>query len=1034
MISVILYGRNDSHGYNLPKRAAISINCIAEMLSEAGDEILFVDYNTPNDLPTFVEAIYDTLTTKARSRLRLLRVRPAVHVRIAPRTHLAALEPHSRNIGIRRSNPRNRWVLFTNTDMVFVPRKEIFSLSAAVQDLSEGLYILPRFELPEPLWESFPRSDPVAIMRKCEELGPRLHLDEVAVSHPYMRFDSPGDFQLVPRKALFDIHGFDERMIHGWHADSNICKRFFLFYGRHTESLADRLKGYHCDHTRVATLAHRLDIKLENDLQEFVYGVEEPVAHHQAGTWGLPNEPVEELDLTNGPQARFVSALERVLAVPQRADYTSDANDLRNFVFYHPEHALPHLAGNLTVYPPNSRLVYAGNNPRMLELTARCVREMGFTHPLYYDERLLSAGRGPDCASPDPADLSAANYDLIIFDFGLDPSGLSLGKIARVTDWPRELRYSLGAVARTLEGCAELCGGLKRSNRPMPDFLVLNANHHIFRDFVGQFVIATETPYNTHVRKGRPRIGHERLYRSHAWKYTEDAMRSLFGYDSEGPSLPAVTAGHSIDFTSSGRSGLHKDGHWGAMDLTGTWTDGRVASVLFGAPVPPAADLLAFVRVTEALLGLAGEPIQVQVLFEGELLARWIVRSRFAVVNYKLLLPGHLLAGREVCRLTFQIENPQSTHLHAVHRGEQTIGEDPRELGIKVSRIAFAGTDCIKYRLAKTVDFTQKGEGMFHVNESWSQPDDLGTWTMGEDANLVLYLSEPVETPVISTFYLTDVAVSEAYPHLNISVDFNGLNVADWILGPSRMPEERKVLVPADILRRQNPLNISFHIDSPRTLQELKWSDVDTRRLGFRLTSLRMDPVDIQRYKFGEIIDFTAAGNGRRFLGSHWTLPDRYGSWTVGESARMTMRFEEKPVEPVALSFVVSDCMVSLGSPELPVRVSANGHLIGEWILGPDRVPQVRSVELPAGVMTENAELDLAFEIPTPRTPASLGWSSDSRPLGLRLTRAAFGGGKLTIPSFQEEKQVPPSFRRRLLDLSASIIRGLRLSTKRALF
>ena len=33
MLSVILYGRNDSYGYNLHKRAAISLNCIAEMLS-----------------------------------------------------------------------------------------------------------------------------------------------------------------------------------------------------------------------------------------------------------------------------------------------------------------------------------------------------------------------------------------------------------------------------------------------------------------------------------------------------------------------------------------------------------------------------------------------------------------------------------------------------------------------------------------------------------------------------------------------------------------------------------------------------------------------------------------------------------------------------------------------------------------------------------------------------------------------------------------------------------------------------------------
>ena len=93
MISLILYGRNDNYGYNLHKRAAISLNCMAEVLDDPDDEILFVDYNTPDDMPTFVEAILDTLTDRARSMLRVLRVRPSVHRRWAGRTHLNALEP-----------------------------------------------------------------------------------------------------------------------------------------------------------------------------------------------------------------------------------------------------------------------------------------------------------------------------------------------------------------------------------------------------------------------------------------------------------------------------------------------------------------------------------------------------------------------------------------------------------------------------------------------------------------------------------------------------------------------------------------------------------------------------------------------------------------------------------------------------------------------------------------------------------------------------------------------------------------------------
>ena len=142
MLSVILYGRNDSYGYNLHKRAAISLNCIAEMLSGEHDEIIFVDYNTPNDLPTFIEAIYDTLTPRARWVLRVLRVRPEVHHRLyGTRTHLAALEPICRNIGVRRSNPQNRWILSTNTDMIFVPRNTESDLTTAVSDLADGHYI-----------------------------------------------------------------------------------------------------------------------------------------------------------------------------------------------------------------------------------------------------------------------------------------------------------------------------------------------------------------------------------------------------------------------------------------------------------------------------------------------------------------------------------------------------------------------------------------------------------------------------------------------------------------------------------------------------------------------------------------------------------------------------------------------------------------------------------------------------------------------------------------------------------------------------
>lgn len=108
MISVIVYGRNDTHGYNPHRRVALSLNCLAETLTDDHDEILFVDYNTSDQLPTLVEAIADTLTSQCRSRLRVIRVPARVHAAaFSHRTGLPIVEAIARNVGARRSNQTN---------------------------------------------------------------------------------------------------------------------------------------------------------------------------------------------------------------------------------------------------------------------------------------------------------------------------------------------------------------------------------------------------------------------------------------------------------------------------------------------------------------------------------------------------------------------------------------------------------------------------------------------------------------------------------------------------------------------------------------------------------------------------------------------------------------------------------------------------------------------------------------------------------------------------------------------------------------
>ena len=862
MISVILYGRNDAHGYNLPKRAAISLNCIAEVLSDPDDEILFVDYNSPDDLPTYIEAVYDTLTPAAKSRLRVFRARPR-QIPIVKQSHLSALDPQSRNIAIRRSNPKNRWLLFTNSDMIFLPREGVADLTAAVRDLPDGLYILPRFELPEPLWETFPRSDPAAILETCRRLGPALHVDEITLALPANRFDQPGDFQLAPRQAMWAIHGFEERMIHGWHHDSNVCKRLYLYYGNRTESLAHRLKGYHCDHVRVASPIHWVGRKMENDLQQYVFGITDPIAHHQADTWGAPDELFEEVDFADSPAARFIDALERTLGEPQHGDTVADSNEVRNYISYNQKHVLTQLAGNFTVFQRDARFVYAGNNARMLALVVRCIAELGFTNPLHYVADLLTAGDAPAIAQPITSanlppgcsleEFLLTNFDVPLFDFGLDQTGLNLGQIDRVTDWPRDLRYSLGAVARFLVRCVDRGDALRGD---LPEFIVINANHHVFRRFTDQFLLATDTPFATHVRKGRPRVGDDRLYLSHKWKYTEDAMRSFFGYDAEDQSVPSMAVGDTIDLTSEGRSSSYKDGHWGAMDSAGTWTDGYCAALLFAPPPSCEEDLLALVRVNEVFIGPEGDPVRVEVLLDGESLTHWTLFSRYDIAVCKAILPARLMAGKTVCRLEFHVENPQSTQRAAEARGEQLIGEDPRELGIKIQRVEFVSKDRLRYSLGKTLDLTDGGNSIALVGDllgaGWAGPEPYGSWTVGTEAALKVVFEEPLSEPrpsgsvgtIPASFVISDCMVCERAPKLPVVVKANGRVVAEWTLD-DRNAHTRSIDLPPEVLAAGPELTLTFEIPAPHSPASFGWN-TDERPLGFRLAGIMIGRGDIE--------------------------------------------------------------------------------------------------------------------------------------------------------------------------------------------
>lgn len=378
MISVVVYGRNDSHGYNLTKRATLSLNSLAEALTHPDDEILFVDWNTERGLPPFPLTIQDVLTNKCRELLHIIRVSPADHHEFAGgRTSRPTIEPVARNVAIRRAKSSNPWILSTNTDVLL--RIEGGSLSELASDLDGHYYATPRYELPEWLWEQLPRADPLRAHNELEKFIQGVLPLSVVHSSPANGFDAPGDFQLMRRTAVESLGCFDETMVHGWHVDSNLAVRMSMAFGE-PQSLEEAAQVFHCNHTRQETHFHASNVQ-SNDLKTYVVDVSSEIALSGRSDWGLPTadihvESFKELEQT-------MSNFTRSIDQGQRPVFrTSLVNEREALAGVPAEISFPFVLDQLFVLRGDP-VLYLGSRSDMRGLLKQACRE--FKTPFFDD-------------------------------------------------------------------------------------------------------------------------------------------------------------------------------------------------------------------------------------------------------------------------------------------------------------------------------------------------------------------------------------------------------------------------------------------------------------------------------------------------------------------------------------------------------------------------------------------------------------------------------------------------------------------------
>ncbi|MEM1051351.1 MAG: hypothetical protein AAGI28_04575 [Pseudomonadota bacterium] len=376
VICVIVYGRNDNYSYALDRRTALGLNQMARQLVVGRDEIIFVDYNSDDDLPTYPEAIADTLTREAIALIRVIRVRPEVHA-AAPVEGPPVRESFCRNVALRRIKSETQWVLSTNPDCMLISAGGGITLGALVEKLPAGYFGLPRFELPRIVWETLPRTDPQETARQVLDYANAYALNE-CVSHylSAIGYDGPGDFQLASADDLLAIGGFDESMTRGWHVDSNLNARLALIYGGLTnfnEASGGDLALYHTEHSRRISPKHQSG-RAEDPFETYVERVTEKIPVGQEADWGAPDEEFEEFALVDPPAKRAIYELSQHTTPAPSASYVYGPESFDNLPPAPDSHLAMFLVDHLAFAKPGSKIGWLREDPDKADWLRKAIK------------------------------------------------------------------------------------------------------------------------------------------------------------------------------------------------------------------------------------------------------------------------------------------------------------------------------------------------------------------------------------------------------------------------------------------------------------------------------------------------------------------------------------------------------------------------------------------------------------------------------------------------------------------------------------
>lgn len=142
------------------------------------------------------------------------------------------------------------------------------------------------------------------------------------------------------------------------------------------------------------------------------------------------------------------------------------------------------------------------------------------------------------------------------------------------------------------------------------------------------------------------------------------------------------------------------------------------------------------------------------------------------------------------------------------------------------------------YTLGSEIRFEAGGNSEAFRRGDWSKPEDWGTWTEGHRVVLSLPLDRAPTTSLELTVAAKAFLIPGSHPNLRAWVVCGSTILTEWVLDSAGI-QELNLRIPAELITRNNPFTVAFHILNPVSPKELGLSE-DDRPLGLGFQCVRL--------------------------------------------------------------------------------------------------------------------------------------------------------------------------------------------------